>query len=319
MKKKRRSQRIALLLVIAILLSLFVAIAMVMTMSGCSSREIAGLPEDSGGKTVTSPAGMTRETEVSAIRSCPPSSSSPPTSTLNAPKPTLSKTSKTLRTTTAATSRQTESRSRASYGPPVMKAPGAVALTFDDGPGQYTGELLDALKEYGVKATFFVQGQFAEQYPGLIRRMHQEGHGIGNHTYSHRFLSETDEATRRSQLARTSDAIERITGVRPRLMRPPGGYRNGAVFREAGRQGMAAVFWDIDTADWKYKDSQYVYNYLLNHTAAGKIILMHDTHKTTVDGFIRALPVLLDHGFTFVTVDELVELRPGEVYPLRWR
>ena len=203
--------------------------------------------------------------------------------------------------------------------PITPKTPGAVAITFDDGPGGHTSRLLDALSEYNIKVTFFVLGQSVNQSPGLIARMHSEGHQVGNHSYSHRYLSQVDELTRREELKKTSDAIENITGMRPSVMRPPGGYRSEEVYKEAGNQGMATVFWDIDTVDWKYKDADYVYRYLLDHTSRGRVVLLHDIHKTTVDGFIRALPVLIERGFSFVTVDELVTLEPGDVYPSYWR
>lgn len=212
----------------------------------------------------------------------------------------------------------TEASSSTSQAPPQHSA-GAIAITFDDGPGPYTAQLLDTLQAYGVRATFFVLGSRAEAYPGLISRMHNEGHQLGNHSYSHEYLSMVNSATLQSQLSRTSNIIANITGVSPVIMRPPGGYGNQAVYQEAGRQGMATIYWHIDPADWKYRDSQYVYNYLLNYSSGGSIILLHDIHKTTVDGFIRALPVLIDRGFTFVTVSELVALSPGDVYPYYWR
>ncbi len=203
--------------------------------------------------------------------------------------------------------------------PSPQHSSGAIAITFDDGPGPYTAQLLDALQAYGVRATFFVLGSRAEAYPGLISRMHNEGHQLGNHSYSHEYLSMVNSTVLQSQLSRTSNIIANITGISPVIMRPPGGYGNQTVYQEAGRQGMATIYWHIDPADWKYRDSQYVYNYLLNYSSGGSIILLHDIHKTTVDGFIRALPVLIERGFTFVTVSELVALNPGDVYPYYWR
>lgn len=314
--------------IIGIILSLFVAAGLTITTSGCAVAKSVPAPamtrEPSSGTTGTSPQSQTKGPSPSQTTT-PRETSDMTTSTL----PTLDISKKTRKTTTTTTSKNTKPKTTESKQtdplttarPVSLSAPGAVAITFDDGPGKYTGQLLDALKEYGIKVTFFVQGQFVESRPDLIQRMQAEGHQIGNHTYSHKFLSQVSSDVRRNQLMSTSDAIERITGSRPTIMRPPGGYGSEAVYVEAGEQGMATIFWDIDPADWKKsnKNVNYVYNYLLNHTKKGKIILLHDIHETTVKGFIRALPLLIEHGFTFVTIDELVQLEPGDVYPSRWR
>ena len=327
MRGKKITRQIALVLALAILLSLFVAVvAMVLAMSGCS--QAADLEAQVTPPPVTTQKTQRIEPDEETTAATAGSQSltsqtdrSPTTTSFILPETVRSRTRKSIVTRTTTTSppptkaKTTTTTTTKTISP---KSPGAVAVTFDDGPGGHTARLLDALKQYDVKATFFVQGQFVEKYPDLILRMHQEGHQVANHTYSHAYLSKVDETTRRLQLSKASDAIEKVLGFRPTLMRPPGGYRSQAVYQEAGRQGMATVFWDIDTADWKYKEKDYLYHYLLNHTDKGKIILMHDIHKTTVDGFIRALPVLLDRGFTFVTVDQLVSLSPGDVYPSYW-
>lgn len=317
MRGKRISRHIALVLAIAVLLSLFVAVlAMILTMGGCS--QVAGfeppITQAEVSQTETAPSPSTQATTEGAKSSA----QSSPTTNRTVQIKTITTTTTTTRSTSSTSPKPQPTTAKTTAKVISPKTPGAVAMTFDDGPGNHTARLLDALKEYDVKVTFFVQGQFVEKYPHLILRMHQEGHQVANHSYSHAYLSKVDEKTRRSQLARASDAIENVLGFRPNLMRPPGGYRSQAVYQEAGRQGMATVFWDIDTADWKYKEKDYLYNYLLNHTSKGKIVLMHDIHKTTVDGFIRALPVLIERGFTFVTVDQLVSLSPGDVYPAYW-
>ena len=175
--------------------------------------------------------------------------------------------------------------------PVSLSAPGSIAITFDDGPGGHTARLLDELRKYDVKVTFFVLGQLANSRPDLILRMRDEGHEIANHTYSHKYLSKFSEQVRQEELATTSDILERITGTRPTLMRTPGGYRSAAVFQTVKEQGMAAVFWDIDPADWKYRNADYVCQFLLNRAQAGKIILLHDIHKTTATLY-PALPIL---------------------------
>jgi len=328
LKNSNTSRHLAVFLAIAVILSLLGAIALAIATSGCTVTKSVPAPamtrEPSPGATSTSPQSHTTNTSPSQTTT-PRKTSGISTSTL----PSLDISKKTRKTTPTTTIKITKPKTTESKQtnplttarPVSLSAPGAVAITFDDGPGKYTGQLLDALQEYGIKVTFFVQGQFVESRPDLIQRMHAEGHRIGNHTYSHKFLSQVSSDVRRSQLMSTSDAIERVTGSRPTIMRPPGGYGSEAVYVEAGEQGMATIFWDIDPADWKKsnKNVNYVCNYLLNHTQKGKIILLHDIHETTVEGFIRALPQLIEHGFTFVTVDELVQLEPGDVYPARWR
>lgn len=306
---------------LAILLSLFVAVALLLAMSGCQQADVVAnpvttessspVPETSGKPTTTTSTTTTRTTsrETTTRQSTTPittsTSRTSKTETKTSPKPRATSPVETSKPSTAA--------------PITPKEPGAVAITFDDGPGAHTARLLDALNKYQVKASFFVQGRFVNEHPDLIRRMRDEGHQVGNHTYSHQFLTSLDDANLASQLSTASDAIEAVLGSRPTLMRPPGGYGNARVYAEAANQGMAIVYWDIDTNDWRYKNSQYVHDYLLNHTEKGKIVLLHDVHKSTVDGFISALPLLIDRGFTFLTVSELVGLNPGDVYPTRWR
>ena len=114
-----------------------------------------------------------------------------------------------------------------------------IALTFDDGPSrEYTAEILDILKEYGVKATFFVVGVNIEKSPDLLRRIVAEGHEIGNHTYSHPHLQKMDTATLAKELTRTDGLIQSITGLSPTLFRPPEGVVTDSVKTAAGDGGI---------------------------------------------------------------------------------
>ena len=317
MKRKRYKKQIALLLALAILLSLFVAVAFLLSMSGCGRAGVAAgpAPTESSGPVTESTRSLTTTSTRTTTRTTTSRTSKTETST-----PSESSSASPVKTSSQTTTPPTSQEQTSPSGTPIKpQQVGAVAITFDDGPGAYTAQLLDALKKNQVKVTFFVQGRFVNEHPDLIRRMRDEGHEVGNHSYSHQYLTRLDDAGLESQLSKTSDAIEAVLGSRPTLMRPPGAYGNARVFEEAARQGMAVVYWDIDTNDWRYKNSQYVHDYLINHTAGGQIVLLHDTHETTVEGFISALPLLIERGFTFVTVDELVSLNPGDVYPARWR
>jgi peptidoglycan/xylan/chitin deacetylase (PgdA/CDA1 family) len=129
--------------------------------------------------------------------------------------------------------------------------PGELALTFDDGPNPaWTPKLLDLLASLQVHATFFLVGRFAQAEPELVRRIAAAGHLIGNHSWSHPFLSRTPAARVREELARTSDLLEQIAGVQVRYFRPPFGARRPVVFRIARELGLEPVLWNAITSDW---------------------------------------------------------------------
>ncbi|MBP6950052.1 MAG: polysaccharide deacetylase family protein [Clostridiaceae bacterium] len=208
------------------------------------------------------------------------------------------------------------------------KLQGAVAITFDDGPGPHTARLLDALKEYDAKATFFVLGGYLVDSAkkdnsanrALIQRMVDEGHEVGNHSYNHPEFIKLSNDQVLSQLRRTSDAISAITGEKPTLFRPPGGSFTRRITNLAEQEGLALVLWSLDSNDWRQnnRNVDYVYRYIINNVKAGSTLLLHDIHKTTVDGFIKALPVLIERGLKLVTVSELFDLKPGNVHPSYW-
>jgi peptidoglycan/xylan/chitin deacetylase (PgdA/CDA1 family) len=182
-----------------------------------------------------------------------------------------------------------------------------VALTFDDGPGRYTDALLRHLKAYHAHATFFVVGQNAAAYPGVLRRTLAAGHEIGNHTWSHPDLTRLSAARIRSQLARADRAIKAATGIVPRLIRPPYGALNTFVRRHTNRP---LVLWSVDTLDWRYRDSARVARRALKSVRPGSIILFHDIHPTTVRAIPRVLKKLSARGYTFVTVSQLFDGHP---------
>ena len=127
-----------------------------------------------------------------------------------------------------------------------------IALTFDDGPDPaHTPALLDALAELGVKATFFVVGEEVDANPELVRRMVAEGHELGNHTYSHRYLPLATTRRVARELAATDAAIVRATGITPTLMRPPYGGRTPFTLRACNQMGKSAVLWDVNSFDWR--------------------------------------------------------------------
>jgi peptidoglycan/xylan/chitin deacetylase (PgdA/CDA1 family) len=177
-----------------------------------------------------------------------------------------------------------------------------VALTFDDGPGPYTGRLLKYLAAYHAHATFFVVGQNVAMSPGLVRAEVLAGHEVGNHSWSHRDLTRLSAAGVRADLARTDRAVIRASGVRPVLVRPPYGAVNGTVRRQSPHP---LVLWDVDTLDWRYRNSRHVLRAALRDVRPGSIILFHDIHLTTVRAIPSVLKGMTKRGYHFVTVSQL--------------
>ena len=185
-----------------------------------------------------------------------------------------------------------------------------IALTFDDGPhAQNTPRLLDMLKQAGVKATFFVVGQNAAQYPDILKRIVAEGHEIANHSYTHPVLASLSEFSVNDQLDKTREAVFQATGVTMKLLRPPYGALSEPQRRKAYADfGYRTILWDVDPEDWKYRDAARVEKEIVGRTRAGSIILTHDIHKSTVDAMPSTIEALLAKGFKFVTVSELLAL-----------
>lgn len=183
-----------------------------------------------------------------------------------------------------------------------------IALTFDDGPHPtHTPKLLNILRQHNVKATFYVTGQNASRYPALLRRMVQEGHEIGNHTYTHPNLTKLSDAEIRSQLNKTVAAISSAANVKPRTFRPP--YAAMTSRQRAwvkAEYGYPIIFWDVDPQDWKDRNSSIVSSRLLSGTRNGSILLLHDIHATSIAAVPRTINGLLGKGFKFVTVSQLL-------------
>ena len=179
-----------------------------------------------------------------------------------------------------------------------------IALTFDDGPSTaWTPALLDGLKERGVKATFFLIGENADKNPEIVKRMAEEGHLIGNHTYHHVELTKVSENEARLELADTSAVIVRITGKEPEYMRPPFGAWQRKLEREIQ---MLPVLWTIDPLDWTTENQDEIVNKVVTEAEENDIILLHDCYKSSIEAGLRIVDILQEEGFVFVTVDELL-------------
>ena len=179
-----------------------------------------------------------------------------------------------------------------------------IALTFDDGPSTaWTPALLDGLKERGVKATFFLIGGNADKDPEIVKRMAEEGHLIGNHTYHHVELTKVSENEARLELADTSAVIVRITGKEPEYMRPPFGAWQRKLEQEIQ---MLPVLWTIDPLDWTTENQDEIVNKVVTEAEENDIILLHDCYKSSIEAGLRIVDILQEEGFVFVTVDELL-------------
>ena len=182
--------------------------------------------------------------------------------------------------------------------------PKQVALTFDDGPhADFTPMLLDGLKERGVKVTFFLMGENIEGKEEIVRRMEEEGHLIGSHSYKHQQMTKLQEGTVLDSIEKNSRLIASITGKYPLYLRPPYGDWNETLENDVN---MTTVFWTVDSLDWKYQNAAKTVRKVLKDTEDGDIILMHDIFRTSVEAALEVIDTLEKEGYTFVTVDELL-------------
>lgn len=179
-----------------------------------------------------------------------------------------------------------------------------VALTFDDGPRRGTTDrLLDGLKERGARATFFLIGQQIEDNADLVARMAEEGHQIGNHTWSHQRLDSILPDAAAQEVTRTETALEALLGGGDYWLRPPyGQVAEGADF------GVPMVKWCVDPRDWESRDADKVARAILDCAGPNSIILLHDIYPTSVDAALRVVDQLRAEGYWFVTVEELLWL-----------
>ncbi|MFC1767785.1 polysaccharide deacetylase family protein [Candidatus Margulisiibacteriota bacterium] len=213
-----------------------------------------------------------------------------------------------------------DSRTGIFYGPPAQTGriiwhgnPGMnqIALTFDDGPSwKYTAKVLNILKKYNVKATFFVVGEHIKPNKKLIARMNKEGHSIGNHTYYHIDGRVVKQKKIWNNIYYTSVLIKRMTGKKAAYFRPTYGYVNWRFLKEAEKLDLQTILWSIDAGEWNGKISkENIINRVVSNTRNGSIILLHDGGSSK-EAVIAALPVIIkklkSKGFEFVTIPEMM-------------
>lgn len=199
-----------------------------------------------------------------------------------------------------------------------------MALTFDDGPDpRFTPHVLDTLKKYNVKATFFVMGSRAKAYPDIIKRIREEGHAIGNHTYWHPNLPKYELDRLRWEVNETEKVLDEIIGYKPRLFRAPYGALTEDIVKEMERTNHTIVGWSVDSLDWRQLPVDEIARNVLSNIHTGAIILMHDGGHWTMNlsGTYQALdeiiPALQAEGMEFVTIPELIGLQKPAIQEQR--
>lgn len=183
----------------------------------------------------------------------------------------------------------------------------SLAITFDDGPHPgYTLRLLEVLKSRNIKATFFLVGKQAEKYPALVRAIQRDGHEIGNHTFSHVDLTRLSFRDMNTEYRACSDVLRSITGIEPKLCRPPGGNFNNAVIQAAVDNGMTTVFWTNDPGDYARPTAKVLAERAMANLRNGSILLFHGGIEETLD----CLPILFDYAdskvFEWETVSDVL-------------
>ena len=195
--------------------------------------------------------------------------------------------------------------------------PKLIALTFDDGPRRSTTTaLLDGLQERGVKATFFLIGNQVPTNEDIVRRMDEEGHQIGIHTYDHVRLTGLNQADFEAQVGKTRTLLKTVLGHNDFLLRPPYGLMDEGVKKHAG---CPIILWSIDPEDWGDQNAAREVAHVMEKARDGGIILMHDIFPDSVTAAMEIVDRLHQQGYLFVTVDELfaargVPLEPGKRY-----
>ncbi|ANP50964.1 peptidoglycan/xylan/chitin deacetylase (PgdA/CDA1 family) [Streptomyces griseochromogenes] len=187
---------------------------------------------------------------------------------------------------------------------PILRISGRgrhMMLTFDDGPHpEYTPHILDTLAEYDVRAMFFVCGEMVVENKKLVARMADEGHVVGNHTWTHPLLTTLSREEIRGEMERTSDAIVNAYGERPQWFRAPYGAWNRAAFQLGAEMGMEPMAWTVDTTDWMTPGTDTIVDRVENGAAPGVVVLSHDAggdRSQSVRAIRRYLPYLLESGY----------------------
>ncbi len=194
-----------------------------------------------------------------------------------------------------------------------------IALTFDDGPMPESERVLNALQQNGARATFFILGKNIEGNEKVLKRMVDEGHQVGAHSWSHPNFTEISQSAVLSQMTRTMNKVKEITGYDITMMRPPYGALHRISRRPMVELGLPVILWSIDSLDWKTRSASKTVNEIVSQAKNGAIVLCHDVWESTGAAMETLLPQLMEKGYQFVTVAEMMSfrnepLKPGNEY-----
>jgi polysaccharide deacetylase family sporulation protein PdaB len=182
-----------------------------------------------------------------------------------------------------------------------------IALTFDDGPhSKYTPKILEILRRYNIKATFFLVGELAERNPALVKAEIGGGHNVGNHTYHHVNLTRIPSGYVATEIKACGLVLCNITGKAPHLFRPPGGDYDDNVAQVAEALGYKLILWTDDPGDYASPGDDIITQRIVDKAEPGGIILIHDGVKETIDILPKVIQTLKDKGYEFVTIDEMM-------------
>ncbi|MBP9848708.1 MAG: polysaccharide deacetylase family protein [Flavobacterium sp.] len=184
-----------------------------------------------------------------------------------------------------------------------------IAITFDDGPHEKTSEILDILMKYNAKATFFCIGKQIEKHPEILKRILNEGHIVGNHSYSHSkwngFFSTQKNI---SEIEQTNTLVSQLVNKKIRLFRPPFGVTNPNISRAVAKTNQIVIGWNIRSLDTVIESENAILNRIKNRVKPGGIILLHDTSAKTVSVLEQLLLFLQSESYETVTIEELLEI-----------
>lgn len=194
-----------------------------------------------------------------------------------------------------------------------------LALTFDDGPSEFTMEIAKALENAGGRGTFFMIGRGMAEHPEIVAEVSERGHQIGCHTWSHPNLTKITDGKIDWQVRHTQELAVKLTGKQTTMLRPPYGAYNSNVSAVLRRHKMPIIMWSVDTKDWATRNASQTYHAIINGAGNGKIILCHDLYQETANAVFRAIPELVRQGYQLVTVEEMMSfrnkpLKPGVAY-----
>lgn len=183
-----------------------------------------------------------------------------------------------------------------------------IAITFDDGPTEFTPEFLDLLTKYDAKATFFCIGKQIEKYPEIINRIHTEGHQLGNHSFSHSNSFGFFSAEKvKEELQKTALLLQEITGEKNHYFRPPFGVTNPHISKAVKELGHQVIGWNIRSLDTVIEDENKILKRITNKLKPGSIILLHDTSDKTIRVLEQLLLTLQKENYRIVTINKLLE------------